>query len=123
MRSKSSGSVKVYYPKQNRDELIALLKERARALNSRLRLNRVVLFGSYAKKRQTAASDIDLLVVYEGQGSDAYTLCWDAFSLQQLELHLYPLSDYEEMLKSGNLLLRDAERDGVLIFPDSISRL
>jgi len=46
--------------------LLDLLRKRISALEGKLPLKRVVLFGSYAKGRQTVASDVDLLVVYTG---------------------------------------------------------
>ena len=48
------------------ERLLDLLRKRISALEGKLPLKRVVLFGSYAKGRQTVASDVDLLVVYTG---------------------------------------------------------
>ena len=73
MRQRSSGSVKVFYPPWNREALLVRLREGVTALREVLPLVRVVLFGSYARGRQTVASDIDLLVIYAGEmRGDAY---------------------------------------------------
>jgi|GEM_PF-3214678 len=61
MQKRSSSSVKVFYLPFDLEGLLALLRQRIPALQRQLPLKRVVLFGSYAKGRQTVASDIDLL--------------------------------------------------------------
>ena len=70
MQKKSSSTVKVYYPRYRRYELIQYLEQRVGLLAQRIPLKLVMLFGSYAEGRYTAASDIDLLVVYEGRKRD-----------------------------------------------------
>ena len=55
--------MRVFFPKFDRAELIRQLKERMTDLDQKLRLLRVVLFGSYAHGNYTVASDVDLLVV------------------------------------------------------------
>jgi predicted nucleotidyltransferase len=70
MQKKSSSTVKVYYPRYRRDELIQYLKQKVGLLAQQIPLKLVMLFGSYAEGRYTAASDIDLLVVYEGRKRD-----------------------------------------------------
>ena len=57
MQGEASSSVKIFYPPFSREELIALLRQRVSVLQEKLPLRRVVLFGSYAKGRQTIASD------------------------------------------------------------------
>ena len=66
MRIESFGSVKIFWPPYSRAELIELLKARVERLAPSLPLVRAVLFGSWAKGRATAFSDIDLLVVHAG---------------------------------------------------------
>ncbi|MGB9659688.1 MAG: nucleotidyltransferase family protein [Nitrososphaerales archaeon] len=73
MLKKSSGSVRIYYPKLSKDELISILKERVKDLSKELPIRFVVLFGSYAKNRYTAASDVDLfIVVTSGDKGELY---------------------------------------------------
>src|SRR3990170_7801764 len=75
MRRGSSSSVKISYPRYSRQEVLNRLAAGVIALQQRLPLKRVVLFGSYASGRFTAASDIDVLVVYEGEPRpDAFAL-------------------------------------------------
>lgn len=113
MQSRSSSSVRVFYPKLNRDEVIAQLRAKLPALAEQLPLVRVVLFGSYAKGNYTVGSDIDILVVYAGpQRPDAYARVKRTLSLPGLEPHLYTQAEYEQlsetlhkMIEGGIVLL------------------
>ena len=96
MLRKSFSSVKVFYPSLSREDLLALLRQRIKALQRELPLKRVVLFGSYATGRQTVASDIDLLVVYAGEPrKEAYALVKRTLNIRHLEPHLYAEEEYE----------------------------
>lgn len=64
---KSSTSVQVFYPRFNKEEIIQLITKNLENLKKELPLLFVGLFGSYAKGNYTVASDVDLLVVYEGK--------------------------------------------------------
>ncbi len=66
MEKKSSTSVRVFYPRFNKEEIIHLITKNLGNLKRELPLSLVVLFGSYATGNYTLASDVDLLVVYEG---------------------------------------------------------
>ena len=75
----------VFYPPWTREALLVRLREGVAALREVLPLVRVVLFGSYARGRQTVASDIDLLVVYAGAvRGDAYALVRRTLDLRRL---------------------------------------
>ena len=114
MRIVSSGSVKVFYPLYSRDELIALLRERVKLLADVLPLRRVVLFGSWAKSRATAFSDVDLMVIYGGPPREnAYRVVCDVVDVRRLEAHVYAEAEAEAV---GATLARMAE-GGVVLFP------
>jgi uncharacterized protein len=82
--------VRIWWPALDREELLCRLKHGADRLGALLRLERVVLFGSWATGRATAQSDIDLLVVYRGHPrTDAFALTWRAIDLPRLEPHVY----------------------------------
>lgn len=112
MLKKSSSSVRIYYPKFDREWLIRRLKERLGALEVKLPLQLVVLFGSYAKGNYTVASDIDLLIVYKGQErKDAFAIVKKTFSVPRLEPHVYSEGRYEglkgiisKMIENGIVL-------------------
>ena len=66
------------------------MRQQLPALAQVLPLKRVVLFGSWAKDRPTAFSDIDLLVVHAGPPRDeTYKLVRRCLQLRGLEPHVY----------------------------------
>ena len=73
MQRKYSSSVRIFYPRFDRETIIKILQKKIQALKKELPVSLIVLFGSYAKDNYTAKSDIDLLVVYRGKVKDAYT--------------------------------------------------
>ena len=109
----SSSSVKVFYPKLDRETVIKLLSERLKELREKLPLTRVVLFGSYARGNYTVGSDVDLLVVYEGEARpDAYALVKKTLRIPRLEPHLYTEEEYRSMRGT----LEKMSKDGVVLF-------
>jgi predicted nucleotidyltransferase len=108
MQPRSSGSVKVFYPPWNREALLVRLREGVIALCEVLPLVRVVLFGSYARGRQTVASDIDLLVVYAGAvRGDAYALVRRTLDLRRLEPHVYAEEEYTQVRETLDRMVQD----------------
>ena len=108
MRPRSSGSVKVFYPPWNREALLVRLRKGVIALREVLPLVRVVLFGSYARGRQTVASDIDLLVVYAGAvRGDAYALVRRTLDLRRLEPHVYAEEEYAQVSETLERMVQD----------------
>ena len=109
----SSDSVKVTFPTRNREQIVAELRERAPALQAVLPIRRVVLFGSWAKGRATAFSDIDVLVVYAGPArEDAYRLAWHQLPFRGLELHVYSEAEATSLAPT----LERMTRGGIAIF-------
>lgn len=108
MPSRSSGSVRIFYPKLSQAEVIGRLRAGVRELEKQLPLVSVVLFGSYAKGNYTVGSDIDLLVVYAGpERPDAYALVKRVFDLPRLEPHLYTQAEYEQSREMLDTMARD----------------
>jgi predicted nucleotidyltransferase len=108
MLQRSSGFVKVFYPPWTREALLVRLREGVAALREVLPLVRVVLFGSYARGRQTVASDIDLLVVYAGAvRGDAYALVRRTLDLRRLEPHVYAEEEYAQVRKTLECMVQD----------------
>lgn len=119
MQRESSDSVKIYYPQFRKEELIRILKDRSRILSQKLPLVSVVLFGSYAKNRHTAASDIDLLVVYrDPKREDDYSVTWDVLDIPLLEPHVYTLSEYERLARQNSWLPKVTKKEGVVIYQE-----
>ena len=107
MPQRSSGSVKVFYPPWTREALLVRLREGVAALRW-VATVRVVLFGSYARGRQTVASDIDLLVVYAGAvRGDAYALIRHTLDLRRLEPHVYAEEEYAQVSATLECMIQD----------------
>jgi len=113
MPKKSTSSVRVFYPKFSREEVIQELRKSLGELEKRLPCTLVVLFGSYAGGNYTAASDVDLLVVYQGEENDqAYATVKGVFRIPRLEPHVYSEIDYLQMKDVVQKMIRD----GVVIY-------
>jgi len=113
MREGSSSSVRVFYPKLNREEVVEILEERIGKLEKLLPLVRVVLFGSYAKGTYTVGSDLDLLVVYAGRPrEDAYAVAKKALDLPRLEVHPFTNEEYEAMRETIDRMTAD----GIILY-------
>jgi predicted nucleotidyltransferase len=108
MPTVSSGSVRISYPPASRAQLVALLRDRLPALAAVLPLKRAVLFGSWAKGRATAFSDVDLLVVYGGPPRDnAYKTVRRSLSLRGLEPHVYAEAEAAGLQPTLDRMIRD----------------
>jgi len=117
MQKKYSNSVKIYYPEYSREQLIKLIKGKIKLLNRKLPVEKIILFGSYAKGNYTVASDIDLLVIYSDPKNERdYSICWEIIDLPMLELHIYTKSEYEKLKLSGSKLPTEIEKHGITIW-------
>jgi len=93
---------------------VARLAQAIPRLAESLPLERVVLFGSYATGRQTAASDLDVLVIYRGGPRvDAYQTVRRALGLPGVEPHVYTLEEARQLAPT----LERMTRDGVTLYP------
>jgi predicted nucleotidyltransferase len=90
MRKVSSGSVKIFYPRYSRPEVITRLSQGGEEILIQLPLDKALLFGTWASGRHTAASDIDILVIYQGEPiAGAYALVKRSLDLPGVEPHVY----------------------------------
>jgi len=88
------------------------------ALHEVLPLVHVVLFGSYARGRQTVASDIDLLVVYAGAvRGNAYALVRCTLGLRRLEPHVYAEEEYAPVRET----LERMVQDGITVYSAGVA--
>lgn len=115
MQRRSSNSVRIFYPKYSKEKVIKKITENLEVLHTRLPLLLVSLFGSYAKGNYTAASDIDLLVVYKGkEKKDAYGIVKKAFDIYGLEPHAYSEDEYRENKDTVKKMIKD----GIIIYQE-----
>lgn len=113
MQPGSSSAVKIFYPRFSKEELIEKIRDRLVALNERLPLSYCVLFGSYASDNYTVASDIDLLIIYEGANrEDAYALSKKLLGIPNLEPHVYCAAEFREMKQTIDKMTRN----GIVLF-------
>lgn len=114
MQRRSSSSVRVFYPKFEREEIIQKIRRGLEPLGERLPIKSAILFGSYAKGNYTVASDIDLLILYKGvKREDAYMLSKKILSIRGLEPHVYSEAEYEEMKETIDRMTKN----GIVIPP------
>ncbi|MFQ5740284.1 MAG: nucleotidyltransferase domain-containing protein [Acidobacteriota bacterium] len=113
MPKRSSASVTIFYPPHDRFQLVKILRKRIEGLASLLPLRKVVLFGSWARGKATAFSDIDLLVIYaDPPRPEAYQIVWRHLDLRGVEPHVYSEGEAERL----NALLERMTRDGIVLF-------
>ncbi len=113
MPRESPGSVRVFYPRFNKEEIIQAIRGRLSDLSDRLPLTLIILFGSYAKGNYTVASDVDLLVVYEGRKrEEAFATVKRTLDIPRLEPHVYSRTEYEAIRKTINKMIRG----GIILF-------
>jgi len=113
MPNTSSRSANVSWPTRTREDILATIRAALPELRDALPVVRVVLFGSHATNRATVASDVDLLVVYEGASrEDAFATIKKAIPVRGLEPHVYTV---EEAAKQQDLLAR-MTRDGIVVW-------
>ena len=64
---KTDSQVRVTYPTLSMKQTVDRLRQAYGRLKTRLPILEMILYGSYATGRYTAGSDIDVLVVYDGE--------------------------------------------------------
>ncbi|MEN3009722.1 MAG: nucleotidyltransferase domain-containing protein [Candidatus Bipolaricaulaceae bacterium] len=114
MPSESFGSVRIFWPKLSREELLQLLAERVPKLAEKLPLVRVVLFGSYAHGAPGPGGDVDLLVVYRGPPrAEAFELVWKTLDIPRFEPHVYAEEKYAQLRETLDRMCSP----GIVLYP------
>ena len=109
--------VKVTYPSFTRTEVVEKLRRASVGLKKKLPLALVILFGSFARDRFTAASDVDLLVVYRGgERDDAYRLIMDEVRLPRLEPRIYTEKQFDRLMAESPKFAEVLRKEGITIF-------
>ena len=115
MPSGSSRSASVSWPTRDRNDLVASIRNALPALRDALPVRRVVLFGSHATGRATVASDVDLLVAYEGPPrEEAFATVKKTILVRGLEPHVYTT---KEAAVQEDLLTRMTQ-EGIVVFEE-----
>ena len=115
---KLSSSVQVFYPKFSKEEIIQAIGKGLENLKRELPLLLVVLFGSYAKGNYTVASDMDLLVIYEGEEkNEAYAIVKRTLNIPRLEPHVYSEYEFEQMKDVVEKMIKG----GIILYQSRVS--
>jgi len=108
--------VRVTYPSLSAADVVERLREVRIRLGRILPITRMILFGSYARQRYTAGSDIDVVVVYkEPQVDDAYKMIVNEARLPRLELRVYTEAQFHALLAGSPMFADLLEREGIEI--------
>lgn len=100
MQRKSSGSVRIFYPKFSMEEILERIRDVVNDLKDDLGIEVVILFGSYARKIHTIASNVGILVVYDEKKSDrdiVYRSLMKHLRIPRAELHVLSKGEYNHM--------------------------
>ncbi|MBC7091394.1 MAG: nucleotidyltransferase domain-containing protein [Nitrososphaeria archaeon] len=121
MQRKSSSSVKIYYPKHDQGKVVEELRNAIKTLADELGIEKVVLFGSYARNQYTVASDIDILVVFDETVCDedrVYKTVRKRVRLSRLEPHLITKTEYYRVRELK--WIKTLEKEGIVILDSNV---
>jgi len=108
--------VRVTYPALTKAQVIQRLTEAYAGLRRRLPVTMMVLYGSYVHGRQTAGSDIDVIVVYSGKRRhNAYRLIIEETKLPRLEPKVYTEEQFNSMIAGSSRFAETLEKEGIVI--------
>jgi len=108
--------VRVTYPSLSRSEVVEKLRQAYISLERKLPVSKMILYGSYAQDRYTAGSDIDLIVVYEGNPrEDAYKLVMEEIRLPRLEAKVYSEEEFNALIAGNTKFAETLEKEGIVI--------
>jgi predicted nucleotidyltransferase len=113
LQERSSDTVRVFFPKLNRDQLICKLRRAAELASRVLNIKKVVLFGSWAKGNYTAFSDVDILVNYAGKKiKNDLSIISKVLRIPNIELFVYAEEEYVKLRSLENLIVKEAKNTG-----------
>ncbi|MEM4245663.1 MAG: nucleotidyltransferase domain-containing protein [Candidatus Bathyarchaeia archaeon] len=108
--------VKVSYPIMGKREVLDRLRQVCVRLKKKMPLLKMILYGSYATGRYTAGSDVDIIVVYDGdEREDAYKLVVDEVALPRLEPKLYTRRQFTSLMARSRKFAETLENEGIVI--------
>ena len=116
MLKRYSSSVKVFFPRFSREEVVKEIYRCVEENRERLGLCKVLLFGSYARGNYTVASDVDVFVVFDdGKSSEneVYKTLMKGIKLPRVELHIMSRREFE--YRKDSKWIKTMEKEGVKI--------
>lgn len=98
MEEKSLSSVKFFYPKyKTTEEIVKILKRDIKKIKNIVGIEKVVLFGSYAKGNFTGRSDIDVFFLVKSKNKNLYKIIKKNILLFNLQPHIFTKEQYLKM--------------------------
>ena len=118
MQKRFLNFAKVYYPKFKREEVVKVLRENLKDFRLKQDIRKAYLFGSYATKKFTVASDIDILVVVDDKvdKNKFYNILVKSLKLKGLEPHILKESEYLNLKRLNSKWIKTIENEGILIW-------
>jgi UTP:GlnB (protein PII) uridylyltransferase len=105
---------------QTATDIAGLVKTFVDALSERIRVERVILFGSWARGEASEASDIDLLVVSPDFGRDVladYALLYGCIPPLDVDVDAIPRTPEQVAAAEPDSFLATVLEDGVVAYP------
>ena len=110
------------------DEITALVFQYIENLKGRLRIEKVILFGSYAEGRANEHSDIDLAIISPDVNGDNLIACLQLLTRaipRHIDIDIEPLAfsthEYDSALPVE--MLGDIKRRGKVIYDNSLEAI
>ena len=102
-------------------DVAGLVKRVVDAISGRVRVERVILFGSRARGEANEGSDVDLLVVSPDFGVDAladYALLYGAIPPLDIDVDVIPRTPAQIAAAEPDSFLATVLEDGVVVYQD-----
>ena len=118
MQRKSSDSVRITY--LDKPGIMKAIGHLVKELSQRYpEIERISLFGSFARDEAVPGSDVDILIVLTDSDlpfKDRITKYMPSSFPVGIDVFPYTRSEIETMLNQGNYFLKSAEKDSILLF-------
>jgi predicted nucleotidyltransferase len=118
MQTRSSDSVKITF--LDKSGIMKAIERLARELPQKYpEIEKIYLFGSFARDEAVPGSDVDILIVLTDSHlpfKDRITEYMPSSFPVGIDVFPYTRSEMEMMLSQGNYFLRSAEQDSILLF-------
>ena len=118
MQKESSSSVRFFYPRFDKEELIKKINKSLKEIAKELPIVLVTLFGSYARGNYTVASDVDILIILrdkEKEKKNTFAKLKKHLDIPSVELHIYSEDEYRKHKESIDRLTAG----GIVLFSEN----
>jgi len=115
--------VKINYPPSER-KLIELLEKNIKDLVKKVpTIKKIVLFGSYSRKKPHFGSDVDLLIIVNKRIANDFENIYELLFDISLEYEWSPIimteKQFEMLKKENNPFIKEVIKDGIVLWSKS----